>query len=262
MPQNNKISLFMKDKGFYVVLALCIVGASAAAWVTANKTLDSIEENNKKIVEQSVSGEEKIWKDDSPGISLPDTTAPVEQPVSEAEKPLPSSSSQPPASSSSGNTADSVAGSGQSKQQQSSPALSYVLPLDSLGVITPYSGGELVKNKTLNVWRTHDGVDLKGEKGAAVKAVADGVVEEIRVDPLWGGMLVLSHSDGHLTTYCGVTADKSLKEDSQVKAGQQLGTVSEIPAEISMESHIHLTFQKDGKYVDPGTLLPLKGENP
>ena len=260
MPQNNKISLFMKDKGFYIVLAVCIVGASAAAWVTANKTLDSIEENNKKIVEQSVSGEEKIWKDDSPGISIPDTPVPAEQPVSEAEKPLPSSSSQPPASSSSGNTADSVAGSEQPKQQQSSPALSYVLPLDSLGVITSYSNGELVKNKTLNVWRTHDGVDLRAEKGAAVKAVADGTVAEVRVDPLWGGTITLTHSDGHVTTYCGVTVDKNLKKDSQVKSGQQLGTVSEIPAEISMESHIHLTFRKDDKYVDPATLLPLKAD--
>ena len=50
MPNNNRITGLIKAKGFYIALALCIVGASAAAWATAARTLDSIEENNRQIV--------------------------------------------------------------------------------------------------------------------------------------------------------------------------------------------------------------------
>ena len=59
MGNKNTAIQFLKDKGFYIALAVCIVGAAAAAWATAARTLDSIDENNRQIVEQGVSGEEK-----------------------------------------------------------------------------------------------------------------------------------------------------------------------------------------------------------
>ena len=57
MGNKNTIIQFVRDKGFYIALAVCIVGASAAAWATASRTLDSIEKNNRQIVEQGISGE-------------------------------------------------------------------------------------------------------------------------------------------------------------------------------------------------------------
>ena len=50
MGNKNTIIQFVRDKGFYIALAVCIVGASAAAWATASRTLDSIEKNNRQIV--------------------------------------------------------------------------------------------------------------------------------------------------------------------------------------------------------------------
>ena len=50
MAKNNKFKTFLKDKGFYLALALCIIGASAAAWATANKTLENIDERNRAPV--------------------------------------------------------------------------------------------------------------------------------------------------------------------------------------------------------------------
>ena len=69
MGNKNTVIRFLKDKGFYIALAVCIVGATAAAWATASRTLDSIEQNNRQIVEQGVSGEEKPqWSSSSTAV--------------------------------------------------------------------------------------------------------------------------------------------------------------------------------------------------
>ena len=122
-------------------------------------------------------------------------------------------------------------------------------------VITPYSGGELVKNKTLNVWRSHDALDIGGGQDAPVLAVGDGVIAAISNDPLWGGMIQLEHPDGHVTVYSGVRVDPALKTGGKVKAGDTLGTLDQIPAEISLDPHIHLEMSKNGVSVDPTQLL-------
>ena len=59
MQNNHRVTEFIKAKGFYIALALCIVGASAAAWAAAARTMDSIGANNRQIVEQGLSGEEE-----------------------------------------------------------------------------------------------------------------------------------------------------------------------------------------------------------
>ena len=67
-----------------------------------------------------------------------------------------------------------------------------------------YSNGELVKSKTLNEWRTHDGIDLKAAANTPVKAVADGTVESITEDAMWGVTVTVSHQNGYESIYCGL----------------------------------------------------------
>jgi murein DD-endopeptidase MepM/ murein hydrolase activator NlpD len=254
MPNNNRVTQFIKAKGFYIALAVCIVGASAAAWATAARTLDSIEENNRQIVEQGVSGEEKpSWSSSSASSS----TAEARKNTSGVEKPSSSSSSAPASSSSSKASSGSAGASSGQSGQQSSQTFAYTLPLEGGKILNPYSGGELVKNKTLNVWRTHDAVDIQGEKGAKVMAVGDGEIVAVSNDALWGGMVQIRHPDGYTSSYCGVDFLSTLKAGQTVKAGQELGTLGDIPAEISSETHLHLTLSKDGQAVDPASVLPL-----
>ena len=166
MGNKNTVIRFLKDKGFYIALAVCIVGATAAAWATASRTLDSIEQNNRQIVEQGVSGEEKPqWSSSSTAPLAPSSSSAedAQKPIPNTEKPSPSSSSAQPSFSvpapSSGSAEDAAAPVPQPEQQ----TFVYTLPLEGGKVINPYSGGQLVKNKTLNVWRTHDAIDLQGE---------------------------------------------------------------------------------------------------
>ena len=253
MKKENKAFSYIKAKGFYIALAVCIVGASAAAWSLANRTLDQIDDHNGQIVGESVSGEEKQWGSSQPQSSS--GAAPTQEQQKDVSKPSPSASSSSQPESSAGSVTKPIESSKADAQQPAQQTVSYRWPMAAGEVINPFSGENLVKNKTLNVWRVHDAVDIKGEKGAAVLAVGDGKVAAISADALWGGMIQLEHADGTVTVYSGVTADKSLKTGQQVKAGDAIGVLDQIPVEIAMEPHIHLTMSKNGKAVDPETLL-------
>ena len=115
----------------------------------------------------------------------------------------------------------------------------------------------LIYSETLEEWSTHNGVDFAAEKGAQVKATAGGTVKRIYRDALWGDTVEIDHGGKVISRCCGVEA-KNLKEGQTVAAGDVIGTVSEIPSEVLMESHIHLEILANDKYVDP--LLLIRGE--
>lgn len=243
---------YLKAKGFYIALALCIVGASAAAWVTAARTIDAIGDGNSKVVSGiSAAGEGQDW------------SAQEEAPVSKSTTGIEKSSSQSTQSSApsssasrSAGSAASVAHSAPQAQQPMSQACAYISPIEGGKVIGAYSAGKLVKNVTLNVWRTHDAVDIAAERGAEVKCACDGTVEFAAADPLWGGVVRVAHADGRTTIYSGLKISEKLKEGERVVGGQVIGTVDVIASEISMEPHLHFAVMKDGAAVDPGSLIP------
>ncbi len=250
MGNKNTIIQFVRDKGFYIALAVCIVGASAAAWATASRTLDSIEKNNRQIVEQGISGEEKpSWSSSSAAASSRGAEE-SRQNISSIEKPPASSTSAPSSSSASAPSSVSETAAAAPEPLPDSPTFAYTLPLEGGKVLNPYSGGQLVKNKTLNVWRTHDAVDIQGEKGARVYAIGN--------DALWGGVVQIDHPDGRSSVYSGLVTGERIKAGTEVLAGEELGTLGDIPAEISAEPHLHLALTREGKAVDPAEVLTFQ----
>ena len=131
------------------------------------------------------------------------------------------------------------------------PAPVYAMPLEG-EVVNPFSGGELVKSITLKEWRTHDGADIAAAEGTPVKAIADGTVVEMEEDPLWGVCLAVSHSDGAVSYYMGVSANVEVSVDDTVTLGQTLGYVGNTAQiEIGEESHLHLGLRSGEEWVDP-----------
>lgn len=107
---------------------------------------------------------------------------------------------------------------------------------------------------TLGEWVTHNGVDFEAKEGTEVKAAADGKITSIRQDALWGEVIEIEH-DGNITTrYCGVTAI-SIAEGQSVKAGDVIGAVSAVPAEVLDAAHLHMEVLVNGTYTDPLTLI-------
>jgi len=118
-------------------------------------------------------------------------------------------------------------------------------------VINPYSGGELVKNETLGVWKTHDGMDIAASVGTDVKAACTGKVKEIKDDPLWGICVVIDHGDGYETHYYGLDKSLEVKEGSDVESGQKIGVTAAIECESKLAPHLHFAVKQNGKWVSP-----------
>jgi murein DD-endopeptidase MepM/ murein hydrolase activator NlpD len=132
--------------------------------------------------------------------------------------------------------------------------LVYNLPVKG-DIVNQYSNGELVKNMTLGDWRTHDGVDIAAEAGADVYATADGTVTEIRSDALWGTVLTLTHADGRVSIYSGLSDVVPVKEGDVVLAKSVIGRLDGVPCEMSDESHLHFAMKQSGAWIDPLTVM-------
>lgn len=251
-PKKGKFTKFISGKGFYVALAICLIGAGSAAWVAVDRTLNSMRQpdpnfsqNSTAIVEQQ---KDPVNKQDKQGTEETNqSVSGVEAPSSQPSSPSSSSSSQAPQS----KPEES------SKESESSPEtqkMSYSLPIDG-EIFGAYSNGKMVKNATLNDWRTHDGIDIKADKGTEVKAIADGIVTRYYEDPLWGYVVEIDHSNSVTGIYCGLGKEVKVKIGDKVKLGTVLGAVDQIPCEISLDSHLHFAVKMNGKYSDPQKLF-------
>lgn len=240
----SKFSKFMTGKGFYVALAVCVVGAGTAAWVAVDKTTNRIDTDNQQVV-----SEMNKPTNQEPVYGFPDLEeAGTDQ--SDIEISSSSASSATMDSSSSQASSKSTKNSAEAAAQPASQPSSYILPISG-EVFAPFSNGELVKNVTLKEWRTHDGIDIKAEKGTAVKAVSDGEVLSVKDDPLMGMTIEISHANDTVSIYCGLSKDVLVKEGDTVKIGQEIGKIGDIPCETSLDSHLHFAMKVQGEWVDP-----------
>lgn len=133
----------------------------------------------------------------------------------------------------------------------------YLLPLDST-VAKSFSDGNVVLSKTMNDWRTHDGIDIKGSIGDNAVAINDGKVTAVYNDALWGDVIEIEHGNGLKAKYCGIKSE--LKADTTVKQGQVIGTVTQIPIEKEDGVHVHLETSVEDKAVDPVKALNLMSD--
>ena len=98
----------------------------------------------------------------------------------------------------------------------------------------------------------HRGVDISGEPGAAIRAVAQGVVTFAGRKSGYGLMVEIRHNNGYQTRYahCQVL---HVKEGSHVQQAQviaQLGSTGR-----STGVHVHYEVLKDGVYLNPSRYL-------
>lgn len=126
------------------------------------------------------------------------------------------------------------------------------MPVAGDVILNPFSDGELVKSETLGVWKTHDGVDIKADIGATVKAMTSGSVVEVKQDTMWGNCIIIDHGNGVEGHYCNLSTSVSVKAGDHVDAGDPIGVVGNTAeAEISMEPHLHFALKQNGKWIDP-----------
>ena len=258
----EQIKKFLRGKGFALALAACLLAAAAAGvWAVRTiraelqKSLDGLEPP--AATQQTQPEPDLDWKieeDDTwqqPTTDAANSVANVPQPAASAPQPAASASSG--AASGSGSVREPSALHG-----ASSPASSAAQPASAPSapgrVLNAYSGDELVYNKTLGDWRTHNGVDYACTQGDTVAAPTAGKVTAAGTDGNWGSVVELTDAEGRSWRVCGV-AGLTVKAGDTVDAGQKLGTVSSIGCECAEESHIHLEVKQGEHYLDPAKLF-------
>ncbi len=122
-------------------------------------------------------------------------------------------------------------------------------------VAREYSKGEIVKNKTTDDWRTHNGVDINGAKGDQINAICDGVVTELEHSEIWGTILTVDHGNGFTAKYYGLEKGSTKNPGDKIKANSKLGALGEIPIEKADGIHLHFELYKNGVTVSPSDYL-------
>ncbi len=130
-----------------------------------------------------------------------------------------------------------------------------VRPADG-DIICGYSNGELVKSKTLEVWKTHDGIDIAVTAGDPIRAVAAGTVTAVYTDPMWGNCISIEHSGGYESFYMGVSDTIEVAQNENVRAGEEIAEAGNTAdGESAEDDHLHFALKKNGKWIDPADAL-------
>lgn len=232
---------FFETKGFYIVLAICVTSIGVAGYVNFssddNETLSSsvpeivlpvIEETVKVPEEEVVHFEEKTYV---PSVEVVVPTV--------KEEPM------------------EVAKDTEVKVETTKPSETlYISPVEKAVVIQENSNNELVKDLTMNDWRTHSATDYEVSPGDYILAIANGVVLDIYTTDLHATTIVIEHDEGLVTKTVGLNADTLANVGDKVYAGDVIGTaIGEIVFEQKLGNHIHVEATLNGENIDIEKLI-------
>lgn len=232
--KNSGLGSFLSGKGFYGAMAVCLLGAVTAAWVTASQTIGSMNEQddipqpeNRTVSEEKYNPDESLFAAEDVGKPKEDVKIEEEKPSEEKESTFSFFAKDP----------------------------GFIMPITG-EIIGKHSAGELIKYESLGEWRTHDGMDILAEAGTEVKASSDGKISAVKNDPLWGTTIEIEHKGNILSIYCGLSPEVSVAVGDEVKSGDVIGTVGETNlAEADKSSHLHFAIKENGKFIDPETKI-------
>ncbi len=245
---NNKKSFkkMLKGRALYLALSACLVAATfislRAAGTRAIKKLAAEVTTQERVTHLHV----------TPRPTEP-STAQGQLPV--AETPTLPALEEPQTAAVFDNLSPTVPASEAEPESESAVApLRFQLPL-GVEVGKDYSMGVPVFSQTMNDWRTHNGVDFRGEPGEGVQTIAPGTVIAVTRDPLWGNTVKIDHGQGVVSTVSGLADGGLIANGTTLQAGDLIGLVGEIPVEKEDPAHIHLEVRVDGKLRDPLELM-------
>lgn len=232
--KQSKFDKFFAGKGFYIVLALCIAVIGISVWSITG----GIAKNTAKSPHISLEKQEPVLPDGVDDVIAPDVNEDgIKDVIEDVDENL-----------------ENV-GNFKSEDAVSEPA-SWVWPVSG-SVERGYTVDALAYDVTMADWRTHDGVDLAAEAGAVVRAAADGTVESVVNDDLYGTTVTISHAGGIKTVYSNLADTPTVKVGDAVSAGDVIGSVGETAiCEIGEPSHLHFAMSRDGKSVSPMDYMP------
>ena len=259
----EQIRKFLRDKGFALALLACLVAAAAAGVWAVRTVRDELDKNLSGLktpdststvpgIDEGLSTttpqeDETTWE--WPTEPAANSVSNVPKAASSASRSASSASSAPQAGS--GSVREPSALQGASSPASSSAAPASTQPVSGR-VLNGYSGDELVYNKTLGDWRTHEGIDINAQLGAPVSACAKGTVTDVTTDDMMGVTVTVDHGSGMESIYSNLAESVNVQVGSAVEAGTVLGTVgTSAISESASPSHLHFALREYGVMIDP-----------
>ena len=234
------LEAFLSGKGFYIVLFLCAAVIGVSAWMMAagNETM-------KDALQTSVSSSEDRRVET---VIIPARPGRESLPEPELEAEAPAVSDEGPAE-----IPAPVDNIDSTPVEAAAPVFNWPL---SGELDRGHSGDRLVYDVTMQDWRSHEGIDILAERGAAVQASCAGTVESVRRDDMLGVVVTIAHADGKRTIYANLEDSPAVTEGQWVEAGQAIGAVgASALCEVGQPSHLHFAIQVNGRDVDPQEYL-------
>lgn len=134
--------------------------------------------------------------------------------------------------------------------------LEFVEPIENGKIQKIFSADKLIYSKTLDMWKTHDGIDIKADLGQVVKAVEDGKVVKIYDDSFLGKTIVIEHIDNYISSYSNLSEKVYVQLGDSVKKSQKIGEVGNSAiGEVKDTPHLHFMLYKNNKIIDPASIF-------
>ncbi len=222
--------VFKGNKAYYALVAVCITAVGTVVTTVVRDYMEESAQRNLALSEE---------------IMIPAVTEP---PVAAADVqtiPTPDKFAAHP------QTVETPAKSQETLQPTSAEQFAIIPPVTG-NILRSFSGNELVYDKTFEDWRVHSGIDIAAERSEAVKACAQGIVEEVFLDANDGITIVLDHGNQYQSVYQNLSTEKMVKKGETVQKGQAISGVGETGvSEAGMASHLHFELKRNGESVDP-----------
>ena len=290
--KTGKLSRFFEEKGFYIILFLCVAAIGIAGYVLfiAPAAADDTADTPDNVLDALPDiypngGGDSVPSVSNPGNTVPDGTI-IPSVLDDPETPDngdsvetagPEDDAAPAVTDKVNEDAvESVKTSDGKKQTESeenkeakdtqqpqktedtandsAPGF-FVKPVAG-DIIRDFCVTELLYDRTMGDWRTHNGADFSATTGEAVMAVADGTVREVYRNDFYGTCVVITHAGGMESTYYGLAEQATVAAGDSVKAGDTIGSVGTGCHFESLEPvHLHMELTVDGKYVNPSEYI-------
>jgi murein DD-endopeptidase MepM/ murein hydrolase activator NlpD len=251
---SRRVGDFLAGKGFYIVLFVCVAVIGVSAWIllftdSTDDGADVVSMTSPTDYVQDVNlpsddyqdAIEPDDEDDSSEADVPDTQDATEEADTEPVEE---------------NNAEDAALTEETAEDAMTEDIIFVWPLVG-DVEVMYSVDELIYNKTMADWRTHPGIDIAGQMGSKVMAVADGKVLDVSNDDLLGTTVTIEHGSGLKSIYANLAATPVVKAGDQVAMGAVIGSVGDTAiGETNEVAHLHFAMTLNDEPVDPAEYLP------
>lgn len=227
--KNGPVRTFLRDKGYYIVLFLCLAAVGISGYVFVSGA----------IAEKAALQE--------PALSV-QTQAAV--PQTAQQKPAQQTADTAPQE-----AAQQTAAMSRDDEVRAQAAAVRVWPVSGAQT-QAYSMQALSWNETTHDWRTHDGMDLAAMAGEPVMAACAGTVSAVYDDEYFGTTVTIAHDGGYATRYQNLAAMPAVTVGQRVSAGQTIGAVgASAMLESAQTPHLHFAVEKNGVSVDPMEFL-------